>query len=137
MIQDGTRWWYKMVAMRAVMLHFALKLLLISFIKRPSFVTSNSVCYSFHSEEVNDNAATIIYESLYVLQNVKTVSFNPASLFELLVLLSGDIEVCPGPMPREIPELNTLKAKGLHPFHPNVRGLLSTKDFLVELIDSF
>ena len=66
---------------------------------------------------------------MYVLLNVKTVSFNPASLFELLLLLSGDIEACPGPTPREIPELDkSLKAKGLHIFHENLRGLLSNKE---------
>ena len=42
---------------------------------------------------------------MYVLQNVKTVS--SASLFEHLLLLSGDIEVCPEPTTREIPELDT------------------------------
>ena len=108
--------------MRVVMLRFALKLLLIFFIKRPSFVTSNSVCYSFHGKEINDNAATLIYESLYALQKVKTVSFNPASL------LSGNTEICPGPTPREIPELDALlKAKGLHIFHQNVRGCYVTR----------
>ena len=71
--------------MRVVIIRFALKLILIFFIKRPSFVTSNSLSYSFHGEEVNDNAAAFIYESLCVLQNVNTVSFNPASLFELLL----------------------------------------------------
>ena len=100
-------------------------------------MTSNSVCYSFNVEEVNGNAVTFIYESLFVLQNVKT-NFNPASLFELLQLISGDIEICLGPTPREIPELDTLlKAKGLHIFHQDMRGLLCNKDYLVELIDSF
>ena len=81
--------------------------------------------------------AILIYES-YVLQNVKSVSFNPASLFELLLLLSGDTEVCPGSTPREIPELDTLlKAKGLHIFIQTGRGLLSNEEYLVELIDSF
>ena len=73
-----------------------------------------------------------------MLQKVKTVSFKPASLFEILLLLSGDIEICPGPTPREIPELDSsLKAKVLHIFHQNMRGLLCNKDYLVELIDSF
>ena len=54
-----------MIAMRVAMLRFALKLLLIFFIKGSSFVASNSVCYSFHGEEVNDNAATFIYGSFY------------------------------------------------------------------------
>ena len=50
----------------------------------------------------------------------------------------GDTEVCPGPTPREIPELDALlEAKGLYIFHQNVKGLLSNKDYLVELIDSF
>ena len=84
-----------MVAMWTVMLRFALKLLLICFIKTPSFVTNNSVCYSFHGEEINDNAATFIYESSYVLRKLKTVSFNPASLFEFLLLLSGNFVLEP------------------------------------------
>ena len=71
----------KIVAMRVVMLHFVLKLLLIFLIKRPSSVKSSSVFYSFQGKEVNYNAATFIYESLYVLQNVKTVSLNPSLLF--------------------------------------------------------
>ena len=49
-----------MVAIATIMLRFALKLLLVLFIKRRSFVTSNSVCYSFHDEEINENAATFI-----------------------------------------------------------------------------
>ena len=59
----------KMVLMWRVMLRFVLKLLLIFFIKRQFFVTSNSVCYSFQDEDINDNAATFIYELLYVVQN--------------------------------------------------------------------
>ena len=113
-----------MVVMREVMLRFALKLLLIFFIKRPSFVTNNSVCYCFHSEEVNDNAGTFIYESFCVFVNVKPVSFNPASLFKLLLLPSGDIEVCPGPTPREIPELDALlKEKGLQGLFSGINRL--------------
>ena len=85
---------------------------------------NNSICYSFYGQKVNDSAATFIYESLHVLQSVKTVSFKLASLFELLLPLSGDIEVCPGPTRRDIPELDALlKAEGLHIFHQTVRGI--------------
>ena len=97
------------------MLRVLWKLLLLFFIKRPYFVWSNSVCYSFHGEEINDNAATFIYEPLYVLRKVKAVSFKPVSLFELWLLISGDIKICPGPSPREISELDALlKAKVVH-----------------------
>ena len=54
----------KMVAMRTLMLRFALIFLLMFIIQGPSFMTSNSVCNNFHAEEVNGNAATFIYESL-------------------------------------------------------------------------
>ena len=84
---------------------------------------NNSICYSFYGQKVNDSAATFIYESLHVLQSVKTVSFNLASLFELLLLQSGDIEVYPGPKPRDIPELDALLKDGLHIFHQTVRGI--------------
>ena len=58
---------------------------------------------------------------------------------QLLLLLSGDIELCPGPDgQRLIPELaSLLKEKGMHIFHQNVRGLFSNKDYIVELMESF
>ena len=118
--------------MQVVMLHFALKLLLIFSIKRPSFVTSNKVCYSFHGEGVNNNTATFIYESFFITE-CKTVNFNPVSLFELLLLLTRNVEIFPGPTPREILDLDALlKGNGLHIFHQNVRELLSNKDYLVD-----
>ena len=88
-------------------------------------MTSSLFCYSFHSEEINDNPATFIYESLHVLQNVKTVSFKPASLFKLLLLLSGEIEICAGPNPREIPALDVLlKAKEFANFPPKCERIV-------------
>ena len=86
---------------------------------------SSLFCYSFHSEEINDNPATFIYESLHVLQKVKTVSFKPASLFKLLLLLSGEIEICAGPNPREIPALDVLlKAKEFANFPPKCERIV-------------
>ena len=41
--------------------------------KKLFFVTSNSICYGFHCEEVNGNTAIFIYESLYVLQKLLTL----------------------------------------------------------------
>ena len=46
------------------------------FYKWTIFCDKQLSLYSFHGEEINGNTATFIYESLYVLQNVKTVSVN-------------------------------------------------------------
>ena len=100
-------------------------------------MTSNKVCHSFHGEGVNSNTATFIYESLFIIE-CKTVNFNPVSLFELLLLLTRNVEIFPGPTPREILDLDALlKVNGLHIFHQNVREFLSNKDYLVGLINSF
>ena len=59
-------------------------------------------------------------------------------MFEPLLLLRVDIEVCPRPTTSEIPDLDALlKAKALQIFCQNVRGSLSSKNYLVELIDFF
>ena len=116
--------------MRAVMFCSVLILLLIFFIKRPSFVTSNSVFYSFQGKELNYNAATFIYESLYLLQNVKTLCcFIAAKWWHWglsWIHAKGDSKT------RYIHE-----GKEFAYFSPKCKKSVKNNNYLVDLIDSF
>ena len=53
-------------------------------------------------------------------------------------MMCGDIETCPGPNGRHIPEMESLLTnKGLTIFHQNVRGLCSNIDYITEPLHSF
>jgi hypothetical protein len=73
-----------------------LKIVLIFCIKNATSKV-NSVCYSFNGEYVVDLPSRLGYESIYVLQNDKSLYLPPKISIQLLLLLSGDIEQCPGP----------------------------------------
>lgn len=90
-------------------------------IKKPSLASSNSVCYSFYGEEVEDVENTYITESMFVIQRCKVIKFKPKVTFEFLLILSCDIETCPCPAQRSIPELeSSLSCRGMYIFHQNV-----------------
>ena len=75
-------------------------------------------------------------KSLFQLQTSKILSLKPKPVLQLLLLLSGDIELCPGPE-RSIPELEALlNLRGMHVFH-NIRNLLNKKDHVMEILNSF
>ena len=63
------------------------------------------------------------------------------NLINLLILLCGDIESCPGPQTdevRDVPRLNTLlNQSGMKIFHQNVRGLFSNRVYISELFENF
>ena len=119
------------------MLRLALALVFIFAVKKPSFATASSCCYSFHGEVSVDEVNGFICESVYVYQRNHVVKFRPKLAIQILLLLCGDIELCPGPE-RSIPELDRLlKQRGMHLFHQNVRGLLRNKDYVLDLLENF
>ena len=80
----------------AVMLRLLLLIFVIFCIKKP-FISSDSVCYSFDFGLIDDVPVMYVYESLFQLQTSKILSLKPKLALQLLLLLSGDIELCPGP----------------------------------------
>ena len=84
-----------MAASRTVMLRVLLKVLLIFCVKNATQST-NSVCYSFNGYYVVDLPSRLIYESLRILQENKSLNLLPKITVQLLLLLNGDIELCPG-----------------------------------------
>ena len=118
------------------MLRSLLLIFVIFCIKEP-FISSDSVCYSFDFGLIDDVPVMYVYESLFQLQTSKILPLKPKLALQLLLLLSGDIELCPGPE-RSIPELEALlNLRGMHVFHHNIRNLLNKKDHVMEIFNSF
>lgn len=110
-----------MATSRTVMLRVLVKILLIFCIKGPLFNT-NSVCYSFiNVEEIErlDVQPKLVYDSLFILQQKKSLFLQARISMHLLLLLSGDIETCPGPTFAEFTDM-----RGMKIIHQNIRGLL-------------
>ena len=79
----------------------ALKLALITFIifnvKKASFTAANSVCYSFHGDEVQDVPDLRIISSLWIYKSQKGICLSHTRALSVLLILAGDVELCPGP----------------------------------------
>ena len=118
------------------MLRSLLLIFVIFCIKKP-FISSDSVCYSFDFGLIDDVPVVYVYESLFQLQTSKILSLKPKLALQLLLLLSGDIELCPG-LERSIPELEAiLNLRGMHVFHHNIGNLLNKKGHVMEILNSF
>ena len=120
-------------------LRLVIKLVSIFCIKKPTFASSNSICYSFYREEVADLDQRYIFPSVWFQQQLWNLKVRPKVSLQLLLLLSGDIETCPGPsQDRKVPELEKLtKVKGLKYFHLNVRGLWNNFSHITEILESY
>eukprot|EP00795_Rhopilema_esculentum_P009289 gene9289-16986_t len=92
-------------------------------------------------KEIASSKETFILSSLWQAKRGKRdihVRSSMQSFLCLLILMSGDIESCPGPYSRDIPALKQLlKQRGLAVFHQNVRGLFSNINLVSELFQSF
>ena len=80
----------------AVMLRALVCLFFIFFIKKPSNVGSNSNCYMFKGEYVKDIREMFVCSSLWQYQLDFGLKIRPKVALQILLLLSGDIELCPG-----------------------------------------
>ena len=67
-------------------------------VKKPSYISANSVCYSFYGEEALDTISLNIASSIwqYKLDNY-CYSLRPKHALKILLIIAGDIELCPGP----------------------------------------
>ena len=127
------------MATSTVMFRTALKLFLIFAIKRPSLVSASSCCYCFHGEDVRDAISTHIYESLHVYQQNTTMRIRPKVTIQILLLFSGDVERCPGPVVDEISQdyEHILHRKGFKMFHLNVRGLWGNLSNITQILSDY
>ena len=75
----------------------ALAIFIILSIKKISLSASNFVCYSLYPEETVDLKETYICSSLWELKRASIFNPNPKHALKFLLLLAGDVELCPGP----------------------------------------
>ena len=128
-----------MMAVCSVTFRIALNLLVILWLKKPGFASASSVCYSFHGEVAVDPKQTLICQSVWCYQQRYGIQVGRKVDLQLLLLLSGDIELCPGPVSgnclNDYSELDCLmKQRGLKCFHLNVRGLWNNLCHITELL---
>ena len=85
-----------MASLRAVACYFALS---IFYIKKQAFCSSNLL---YDTEQSQGLQETFIYSSLWSYRRLSGTGLRTSrtSLIQLLLLLSGDIETCPGPSDR-------------------------------------
>ena len=62
-------------------------------IKKPSLLTSSSVCY-WNTLDLKDYYFTT---SIWSYKQERGISLRPRSALTILLILAGDIETCPGP----------------------------------------
>ena len=125
-----------MAALGAVMLLRVLFSLFVIFsCKRVSYVNATSTCYSLHGEDVVQPEGSYFASTLWVHYR-GNVNFRLKCMSQILLILSGDIELCPGPeVTYNIPELDDLySSKGIKIVHQNIRGLLGKKDLLADIL---
>ena len=80
-----------------VVLKIALCCFIVLWIKKPCFTNAYSVCYDTVTEEAAVVKETYIYSSLWQFKQEKPLSMHKSFWFGIILLLAGDIEVCPGP----------------------------------------
>ena len=94
-----------MASLRVVACYFALFAFIVFYIKKQAFCSS-TVLYDM--EQSQDLQETFIYSSLWSYRRINGTGLRTSktSLIQLLLLLSGDIETCPGPIDRNRAPLN-------------------------------
>ena len=127
---------------RAVALRVLIAYLLTLFVKKPTFITCEPVRYSWSYYDIDSVTFvenSYIYQSIWQYKLQCGIKLRQTYALQLILLLSGDIEICPGPeCERQLPEAERLvKLRGCNIFHQNVRGLWSGLELIREFVQSF
>ena len=93
-------------------------------IRRESFYNGGSCCYSFYGERIVEPTNLHLTSSVWEIYQNKRLKIQPTAALKILLILSGDIETCPGPQDDlDNTILNLTKSGGINFFHQNIRGL--------------
>ena len=121
-----------MSAMATVCLKITLIILAVFGVKKPQFTNADSVCYSFHFDEASDVENSHFAGSIWnYFDKAGLTRVQPKCAVKLLLILAGDVELCPGPY---TDVGNLLQCKGFSMLHQNIRGLSGKRDLLAELL---
>ena len=122
-----------------IILRSLVAIVIVLLVKKP-FISSDSVCFDYYHGIIDDTGVTYAYESLYMLQTSKVICLKPKLALHLLLLLSGDIESCPGPLSNGSLTRHEFKQKlsekGIKMGHQNIRGLEAHFDSFEEFLKS-
>ena len=90
------------------------------------------MCYSFHCEEISDTNESLIPSSLWQIKQMNGLNVRAQNALKLLLILAGDIELCPGQVVRY--NTNVLsqrpRLRGFKVAHLNVRSIVNKMDAL-------
>ena len=128
------------MAKRADVFMLLVTLMFILHVKRKAFVSSDIYKLTFNLRDAVVEPESHLFSSLWMNSTRnRSICRKTSSMSYLcvLILLGGDIETLPGPE-RQNKEINSLlRKRGLKLFHQNVRGLLSNKSMIDEVLQSF
>eukprot|EP00794_Sanderia_malayensis_P002579 gene2579-2978_t len=85
------------MAVIAYVLRVIAAVLITSLIKKSSFVSCNSACYSVHPSDASDVKETFICSSIWLYKQNYGLRLRPKHGLKILLLLAGGIESCPDP----------------------------------------
>ena len=83
--------------MAAVMLKFISLFFIIFATKRPCFTSATNLCYHKYVGESVEIKETYVYSSLWVFKEERGLFVRRQHLLKILLILAGDVELCPGP----------------------------------------
>ena len=112
-------------------------------VKKLAFVRSDGIGLSIDGSSILNERETFVMSTLWEARRGKftfRIRSSRQSFIGLILLLCGDIEICPGPVSerRHNPELEHLtNLRGITILHQNVRGLFANHAYICELIQSF
>ena len=80
-----------------VAMRIALGFLVALCIRKRSFVSCNSCCYSIYPHEATGVEESFIVSSIWEYKQAYGLRLRPKHGLKILLILAGDVELCPGP----------------------------------------
>ena len=123
------------VTLRAIF--YILAVLCCFSVSKPRFITPDEISITFGYDDMGSVEENFICGSLHDVNTQKKVfnsRYSGSSYLLLLLLMSGDVELCPGPCGDDMS--NFYNCKGLKIVHQNVRGLLTNLPLLETFVST-
>lgn len=105
------------------------------------FVSSDGISITLKKEDIGKTAETYVFSSLWSEKQERghglyggfILRYSKNAMCMVLLMLCGDIELCPGPSQTPLEEF--MKSKGLKVFHHNIPGMFTNFVHIQELFD--